>query len=221
MLNPVIHQCRAFVRTLLLGAILVASAVAGVASAQEGGLYAAPPPPDAAFLRVLNASSAADASISVGDVAFSVAPSAVSPYQYLARGEYDVVGETLHLAVEAQKYYTIILGAGGAPTVLEDAPLANPARAALYFYNATSKPLQLDAKMNGDQAAVFKAVAPGTVAFREVPPFEVAFVVVGEAGTPVELPQATMVSQQGFSVVALEGAGGVAGFQAINEVAAN
>ncbi|MFY8030346.1 MAG: alginate O-acetyltransferase AlgF [Devosia sp.] len=203
--------------TLALGSSLLAVPVL----AGEAGLYDAPPPPDAAYLRVLNAGSGGSLSLTVADAAFDVGAGALSPYEFVTNGSYDatLASSTLALSLQAQKYYTIIVPAdGSAPTVVEDAPLANPARAGLYFYNATSKPLQLDAKVNGKQAAIFKDVAPGETKFREVNPFEVAFIVVDGTAPAVELPATAMVRQQGMSVVAMPTADGVTAIQSVNSV---
>lgn len=205
-----------FVAACLVGAGLWAAPAAG-----EGGLYDAPPPPDAAFLRVLNAGSGGPLELNVAEAAFAVGAGALSPYAFVTNGSYDasLASVSLPLSLQAQKYYTIIVPAdGAAPKLVEDAPLANPARAGLYFYNATGRPLQLDAKVNGKQAAIFKDVAPGESAFREVNPFEVAFIVV-DAGAPAfELPATAMVRQQGMSVVALPAADGVTAIQSVNAV---
>ncbi|WP_395813123.1 alginate O-acetyltransferase AlgF [Devosia sp.] len=203
--------------TLALGSGLLAATVL----AGEAGLYDAPPPPDAAYLRVLNAGSGGSLALTVADAAFDVGAGALSPYEFVTNGSYDatLASSTLTLSLQAQKYYTIIVPAdGSAPTVVEDAPLANPARAGLYFYNATSKPLQLDAKVNGKQAAIFKDVAPGETKFREVNPFEVAFIVVDGTAPAVELPATAMVRQQGMSVVAMPTADGVTAIQSVNSV---
>lgn len=203
--------------TLALGSGLLAATVL----AGEAGLYDAPPPPDAAYLRVLNAGSGGSLALTVADAAFDVGAGALSPYEFVTNGSYDatLASSTLALSLQAQKYYTIIVPAdGSAPTVVEDAPLANPARAGLYFYNATSKPLQLDAKVNGKQAAIFKDVAPGETKFREVNPFEVAFIVVDGTAPAVELPATAMVRQQGMSVVAMPTADGVTAIQSVNSV---
>ena len=203
--------------TLALGSGLLAAPVL----AGEAGLYDAPPPPDAAYLRVLNAGSGGSLALTVADAAFDVGAGVLSPYEFVTNGSYDatLASSTLALSLQAQKYYTIIVPAdGSAPTVVEDAPLANPARAGLYFYNATSKPLQLDAKVNGKQAAIYKDVAPGETKFREVNPFEVAFIVVDGTAPAVELPATAMVRQQGMSVVAMPTADGVTAIQSVNSV---
>jgi len=198
--------------------------VAGQAWAGEGGLYDAPPPPDAAYVRVLNAAEAGSLDVTIASTAFGVGAGALSPYEFVTKGSYDATwsATSLPVTLEAQKFYTIIVpGDGSDAKVVEDAPLANPARAGLYFYNATAKPLQLDAKVNGKQAAIFQDVAPGATAFREVNPFEVAFIVVDGGAPAVELPATAMVRQQGTSVVAIPGDDGVTAIQTVNSVAAD
>lgn len=211
------HLIKRVVATCLIGGgLLSAQVLAG-----EGGLYDAPPPPDAAYLRVLNAGAGGSLELSVADAAFDVGAGALSPYEFVTNGSYDVTlaSTSMPLSLQAQKYYTIIVPAdGSAPKLVEDAPLANPARAGLYFYNATSKPLQLDAKVNGKQAPIFKDVAPGETKFREVNPFEVAFIVVDGGAAAVELPATSMVRQQGVSVVAMPTADGVMAIQSVNSV---
>jgi hypothetical protein len=72
--------------------------------------------------------------------------------------------------------------------------------------------------MGDKQAAVFEDVAPGTSQFREVKPFEVAFVVMDGDAAAAELPMIAMLSAQGTSVVALPGASGVTAIQSTNSV---
>ncbi|HWA20476.1 MAG TPA: alginate O-acetyltransferase AlgF [Devosia sp.] len=188
--------------------------------AQDAGLYAAPPPPDAAFVRVLNTDTATEADVNVGAVSFAVPPAGLSPYGFVTRGSYDaaVPGGTLPVSFEAQKFYTILLRTGG-DAVLEDAPIANPVHAGLYFYNTTDTPLDLKAKINGKQAAVFSAVAPGAAASREVNAFEVSFVLASGSATAFELPSIAMQRQQGVSVVAIQNGDAITAFQTVNAVA--
>jgi hypothetical protein len=211
-------------RNSKLLALTLMAGLASPAMAGEGGLYDAPPPADAAFVRVLNAGESGNLELSVADAAFSVGAGALSPYEFVTKGSYDATwaSSKLPLSVDAQKYYTIIVPAdGAAPTLVEDQALANPARAGLYFYNATGKSLQLDAKVNGKQAAIFKDVAPGATAFREVNPFEVAFIIVDGSAPAFELPATAMVRQQGMSVVAIPADGGVKAIQSVNSVQAD
>jgi hypothetical protein len=206
-----------------LAAMAIGLLFAAQANAAEGGLYDAPPPPDAAFVRVLNADATNGAELTLADTVYSVGPASLSPYEYVLKGSYDAAAgaTTLAVTLAPQKYYTIVVGAGVEPKLLEDAPLANPTRAGLYFYNATGKPLQLDAKVQGKQAAIFKDVQPGETAYREVSPLEVAFIVMDGGAAAFELPAMAMIRKQGTSVVALSAGANVTAIQSLNTVNTN
>lgn len=188
--------------------------------AQDAGLYAAPPPPDAAFVRVLNTDTATEAAVSIGTMSFLVPPAGLSPYSFVTRGKYDasIPSGAVALNLEAQKFYTILLSVDG-NAVLEDPPIVNPVHAGLYFYNATGTPLDLQAKINGKQAVVFSAVASGGTASREVNAFEVSFVLTNGSVTAFELPAIAMQRQQGVSVVAIKNGADITAFQTVNAVA--
>jgi len=203
--------------------LVVALAVSSPsARAEDAGLYAAPPPPDAAFVRVLNADVSNEANVSIGGVALVAPPAALSPYGILTRGDYSatIPGGTIAVSLVAQKFYTLLFAPGGTSRLVEDVPVTNPVHAGLYFYNLSGSPLELDAKVGGKQAAVFKAVAPGQATSREVNAFDVAFLVTNESGSPVELPPITMARQQGVSVVAVQSGDKITAFQVVNSVTA-
>jgi hypothetical protein len=203
----------------LLALATLSLTLAGPAFSQEGGLYAAPPPPDAAFVRVLNGTNKAIAT-ELGGIAFAVQPQTISPYSIVTRGDYTANGDiVLSAKVEAQHFYTILVGPDGQGALLTDEPLANPARAGLYFYNATGAPLDLAATVGGKQAKVFEAVAPGMQAFREVNAFDVTFDVLKGGAVAFTLPGITMARQQGVSVVALNDGNKLIAIQAVNGVA--
>lgn len=206
-------------KTPIALALLLTLGGATAVTAEDAGLYAAPPPPNVAFVRIINANVAAEAGVNLGGIDFMVPPGSVSDYQFVTMGAYDaaVPQGKLPVTLEAQKFYTLLLGSG-ADAVLEDAAIANPVRAGLYFYNATSTPLDLQARVNGKQAVVFSAVAPGTAVSREVNAFDVTFVVTSADATMAELPAITMVRQQGVSVVALDAGGKVTAIQAVNAI---
>jgi alginate O-acetyltransferase complex protein AlgF len=203
---------------------IVAALAAPTLAAEEAGLYAAPPPPDAAYVRILNADISNAATVTLGSVTFNVPASGLSAYSFVTKGDYQAAlpGGALPVSFVAQKFYTLLLdpGAGAAPgTLIEDAPVTNPVRAGLYFYNVSGVPLGLSAKVGGKQAAVFNDVAPAKSASREVNAFEVAFLVTGGTAD-VELPPVVMARQQGVSVVALDSGDGISAFLAVNAVSA-
>lgn len=189
----------------------------GSAFAAQDAIYDAPPPPDAAFVRVLNAGGTDNADLGVGSTPYSVPPLTLSSYAYVTQGDYDATGAQLHLSLAAQKYYTVIVGAG-APTLLPDEGLTNPAKVGLYFYNTTNVPLTLSASVNGKQAAVFENVGPGESKYREVKAFDVSFSLVADGKDVFDLPATTLQNQQGFSVAAVLSGDKIAGIQTLNTV---
>jgi alginate O-acetyltransferase complex protein AlgF len=201
---------------------IVAGLTTPTFAAGDAGLYAAPPPPDAAYVRILNADISNAANVTLGSVIFSVPASGLSAYSFVTKGDYQAAlpGGTLPVSFVAQKFYTLVLdpGAGATPgTLIEDAPVANPVHAGLYFYNVSGTPLGLSAKVGGKQAAVFTDIAPANSASREVNAFEVAFLVTG-GKSDVELPPVVMARQQGVSIVALDSGDGISAFLAVNAV---
>ena len=212
-------------RTLLVAGAssLLVGVVTRPTLAEDAGLYAAPPPPDAAFVRVLNADTSADAAVSVAGVTLSAAAGALSAYSFVTKGDYaaTVPGGSLNVSFAPQKFYTILLNPAGQNTVIEDSPVTNPVHAGLYFYNLSAAPLALEAKVGTTQAAVFKDVAPGKSASREVNAFDVAFAVTGAADASVALPQISLVRQQGISIVALQQGDKLIAFQVVNSVSTN
>ena len=83
---------------------------------------------------------------------------------------------TLAARKYAGKFYTIALGReenGLKPIiVMEDKTPENPERSALYVYNFSDKPIDVNARINGSSKTVFSAVPPGTSAFRDVKPID-------------------------------------------------
>jgi hypothetical protein len=187
------------------------------AGAADDAIYDAPPPPDAAFVRVLNARPAEPEAITIGSAAYSVPARGISPYNYVTRGDYSV-GDGLDLTLEAQKFYTVVVQADGTTTVLVDDPLMSPSKAGLYFYNITAAPATLMATVNGKQAAVFEDVPPGEVKFREVKAFEVSFQINSGGQQVADLSAVTLQNQQGFSVIALAADGAITGINTVNTV---
>jgi len=191
--------------------------------AEDAGLYAAPPPPDAAFVRLLNADTSADATLNVAGVTLSAAAGGLSAYSFVTKGDYAaaIPGGSLTVSFAPQKFYTVLLNPAGQNSVIEDNPVTNPVHAGLYFYNLSAAPLALEATVGKTQAAVFKDVAPGQAAWREVNAFDVTFAVSNGGEASVALPAISLVRQQGVSIVALQQGDKLTAFQVVNAVATN
>jgi alginate O-acetyltransferase complex protein AlgF len=172
-LKPVIRYpvvWRLAIKTLTLLLLLTFS----VAIAQEDvGLYAPAPPPDAAFVRVVNA-TAGEIMPTLGDTAYGAQePGAVSPYRVVLQGTADLSAGDVTAALElsAGRFYTVILT--GSAQLIEDPTLTNRTQALLLLYNLSDTPVNL--KTADGSTDVIPDVAPGEVGSIPVNPISVAF----------------------------------------------
>lgn len=148
--------------------------VASWAIAQEGGLYDPEPPPNAAFVRIVQADPEADPfDIDLPDTEFDpVAYGEVSPYRVVVQGEYEL-GETDPLDIEAGGFYTIASTPAGI-VVLPDAVNSDRAKALLVFYNFSELP-DLDLKTADGSVAVISGLAPHHAGDVQVNPIAIDF----------------------------------------------
>lgn len=143
----------------LLACLLLAS---GLAFGQDT-LYDPEPPAGSAFVRVLNASGAAQ-TISIGERAFGELPDrTTSPYRVVPGGQRALAGagEAKSLVFEAGGFYTVVLPRKGAPTALRDPVLESRAKALVVFYNLADGPRDLKTA-DGTVALVEGVVAGGS-----------------------------------------------------------
>lgn len=150
------------------------------AAAQEQGLYAPAPPPDAAFVRVFNASSG-DLSLTLGAVGYdALLQGTASPYEVVLQGSQALsagsVTSTLELS--AGRFYTVLLT--DTATLLEDPSLANRAKTLLLLYNLSNDPVTLETADGTTE--VIPEVASGSSDSTEVNPISVTLgVFAGDA----------------------------------------
>lgn len=141
-------------RSLFLSALLLFGSPM-LASAQDAGLYDAPPPPDSAFVRIIRAAGS-ETTAQIGATTITL-QSAISPYAVVKGGE---VGLTLgtgtySVMLEKARFYTVALADGVEPVIFEDAPIDNPAKSAVYLYNLGSGDASLVApKQNAEVIGV-------------------------------------------------------------------
>jgi hypothetical protein len=155
---------------------LVFSALLAMPSfAADDGLYGAPPPPDSAYVRIVNITDAALTAVKAGEVSFDAAASMASGYKIIHGGKVALDAGMLHLSPEflPQHSYSAIIGTDQI-TIIEDKLQFSKAKANLVFYNLDLKdPVSLataDLKL-----AIFKDVPAGTEVAREVNPLSIAF----------------------------------------------
>jgi alginate O-acetyltransferase complex protein AlgF len=145
-----------------LAAILFVLAAAAPAAADEG-LYDPVPPPDSAFVRIVDAGSAAVNGTIGGKPAASQA-SGVSPYVVVPKGKQPVrIGDVSdEIDAAAAKFYTIALVDGKLVT-FEDPSADTPGRAGIVFYNLSDAPAG-SVYVPKLKVAVVEGVAPAAAA---------------------------------------------------------
>ncbi|NJN45145.1 MAG: hypothetical protein HC808_00010 [Candidatus Competibacteraceae bacterium] len=152
----------------------LAHAFGTVAAAQDAELYDPAPPPNAAFVRVVNA-TAADSSISaqLAGIDFGELPyPGVSAYQVVQEGErvFQTGEKNEPLTIKAGNYYTIaVLGQGDEQHILpiQDSVSTNPAKCGVLFYNLSDQPAA-SLRVPSRNVDVIAAVNPGKGELREV-----------------------------------------------------
>ena len=189
-------------RTLLAA---LASAAAFPAFANDDGLYDAPPPPNSAFVRIIDASGTGNIIVSLGDVSVTVPVSAVSGYAIVPAGKLPVtLGEaTAEVEVAAGKFYSIAVFSAAAPTVMEDVAIANPAKAGIYFYNLAKEgnATLFAPKQN---VAVIDTVAAGKTGFRDINAVTLDLE-VRTSGAPTLMKDVALKRRAGLTIVVFDG----------------
>jgi alginate O-acetyltransferase complex protein AlgF len=178
--------------------------IPSLAGAGDEGLYEPTPPADSAFVRVIQANSTAKTvTPELGGKSFGkLTYPALSAYQIIPAGEHSFkAGEvTAKLAVEAGRYYSIALTSSAAPALLEDALIANPAKARLYFYNLSdAKETTLFAPKQ--KAAIFSKQAAGSNTSREINALTLPLQLLVADKLVASLPEVQLKRRAGTSVV--------------------
>jgi Alginate O-acetyl transferase AlgF len=111
----------------------------GLVMAGDEALYDAPPPPDSAFFRVLNADpEGKNVNVSLGDHQIKSAAKGISSYVIVKAGDQIVKGLNADVPVtlKAGAFYTLaVVGATGETKLFDDKVLNDPAKSRLFFYN--------------------------------------------------------------------------------------
>ena len=187
--------------------IAIAGLMVGSSAAQAAGdeaLYDPAPPPNSAFVRVIDARGQGNMQVTVGQAAVTVPATGVSPYIIVPQGEQDVALSTQSSKVNlsAGKYYTIALFLNGStqPTLLEDQILTNPAKSGVYVYNfSDASSLKLYAPQ--PKVAVVENLKPGTSAFKSVNAVTVQLAVMDGDKTLSDFGQVNLKRRTGLTFV--------------------
>lgn len=181
-----------FKRALVVFTLLCSNAFAQ-------GLYGALPPPDATFVRAVDVGNGAG-TVAVGDASLELSAGSVTSYVMLTAGPAELGGATVELA--PQKYYTLVLGANGQGTVLEDKASIDRSKATIEFFNLSEVPT-LDLAVASGSPVIFEGVAQKQSDIRKVNPRSVGFALVLEGAIQATSDEVSLERGKVYSVIAL------------------
>lgn len=166
---------RALGLRLALGASL--GLIPAAVLAQEGSLYAPPPPADAAAVRAVPAG--AGAIIQVGGVTLQAKPGYPSGYRHVKQGQLPVKvgGQAVAKPFVAGRYYSLVAGNFGRDKfrIFAD-PKPSLSKATVVFYNLSALD-GVSLKTADGKITLQQNVAHGVSVSREVNPLRVGFAV--------------------------------------------
>jgi len=205
---------------LILATIILAAAHS-YTFAQEG-LYAEPPPPDAAFVRLLAAAPVQSTSVEINGVTLQIpAVGVAGVYSVVTQGPADITVGTATLSAElaAKHGYTIVVS-GGQSVMIEDALEPNLTKSTIVFYNITG--IDTLGLTTADGATpVFDAVPSDTTKQIAVNPLTIAFGASVDGAVVAKSDEIKMERGAIYSVVASGAPGSITLTISKNSIAAN
>lgn len=160
-------------KALTLAAGLSLASMQAFAGA-DAALYGPSAPKGSTFVRLYNASSS-PAAATVGNTQIKqVGAQASSDFSFLPGGDYtaQVGGKNVPVKLAADKYYTLVNNANGAPQLIEEAPFKNKQKALVRVQNLSDQ--QLTLKTADGKTEVVKPVAAKGTGQREINPVKVS-----------------------------------------------
>jgi len=191
-----------------LGLMMVAPAAANAGNA-DAGLYAAAPPPNSVFVRIVCAAADGHAAQAViGKAKYSASAGTASVYKVVPAGKATVQIGTAAQAVTLTdgRYYTVVVSgpaAKPAVAVIEDPRLDSKVKGLITFYNLTARP-SLTLKTADGKAAVVAGVTPGHVGSRSVNSATTGFSVVDGNNAIGQIPAQTVERGNAYSSIVTE-----------------
>ena len=183
--------------------VLVSVLMPFLAAADDAELYAKAPPPNSAFIRVLNAApELKESTVSVAGKSFSKAayPS-ITSYQIVPAGNYVVTlaGKKTTIKPVAGKFYSVAVQGGSAPILfIADAAPTNPAKSKIYFYNLSDASVgKLFAPDH--KTAIVDNVKPGTKAEKDINALKVTIDAMAGTEKVQSFPQVQLKRRVGSS----------------------
>jgi alginate O-acetyltransferase complex protein AlgF len=184
-------------------AVLLTGISSHAAQAVDVELYDPAPPANSAFVRVINGdTTGASATPRLGDTNYgALAAPAVSGYRAIPAGEqaFSAGGIKMSYTVEAGKYYSILLKSVHAALFKEDALLANPAKARIYFYNLSDAVGSVVAP--AQKADVLKDIASNKGESREINALTLDLEVKAAGASVQVFPKVVLKRREGTSLL--------------------
>ncbi|WP_040309850.1 alginate O-acetyltransferase AlgF [Asticcacaulis biprosthecium] len=194
--------------TALIGAAALLPLSANAKNA-DAGLYAAAPPPNSVFIRVVSTvEDGQTVNATIGKASYSVAAGTATAYKIIPAGttqvRFGTKGKTL--VVSDGGYYTVVIfGTRSAPhaALIEDPKLDSKVKGLITFYNLTDR-AALSLKTADGAAAVVDAVAPRKVGSRPVNSATTGFAVFDGTSQLGTVPQQTIERGNAYSSIVSE-----------------
>lgn len=174
------------------------------AHSADDALYDPVPPPDAAYVRIIDARCGGQYEAAIGGRPLLISDAGISAYVVMTKGKLNIsIPKVLDLPteVDGSKYYSIILNRETKSlSIIEDQNDANPDKGKVYLYNlAGNKSASLVApKLN---ATIIGNVASGSVGYRAVNAVTVDVEVKLDDKIVGSFPQTTFRRRSGDSFV--------------------
>jgi alginate O-acetyltransferase complex protein AlgF len=160
--------------------IMVLSAVAMPAFAQDQGLYDPLPPEGSAFVRFISESAESGSKqAKANDKGYDYLNSKqVSSYYVIPQGSVKTAigAATKDFNAESGKFYTVVLNEGGALEVKDDPKNENEAKSQIVFYNLTDKP-DLSLKTADGKVEIVPPLSAGQVGDKQINPVKVSIAI--------------------------------------------
>ena len=194
--------------------LAVAGPMAAHAANVDAGLYAAAPPPNSVFIRIVAASSDGKPITAViGKANYTAASGAASAYKIIPAGNQliHVGGASKALGLVDGQYYTVVVSgtqARPSATLIQDPKLDSKIKGLITFYNLTGR-ASLTLKTSDGKAEVVSAVAPLHVGSRSVNSATTGFAVVDGGSVLGTLPAETIERGNAYSSIVSEAGGKV------------
>lgn len=184
--------------------MLFVISLSGVVFAEPAALYAAQPPADAAFVRVLDAQTL-PLSVRMGNQAFNLAFSDVTPYHILTKGtqriQFSQKGKTVDhtLNVEAGRFYSVVVSEGLSIKTLADQYSGKLTKSRIHVYNLSDLALQL--KTSDGKTTLIDSLAPNSYQMLSVNPVKASLGVFEKNVRKSTTPQTQLVANTAYSLV--------------------